>query len=35
MYKRKYFEHNLKKEVFWAKLIFKTKEQERNFMISF
>ena len=35
MYKRKYFEHDLKKEVFWTKLIFKTKEQERNFMISF
>ena len=35
IYKRKYFEHSVKKEIFWTKLIFKTKEQERDFMISF
>ena len=34
-YKGKYFEHNVKKENFWLKLIFETKEQERGFMISF
>ena len=26
-------EHNIKKEFFWTKLIFKTKKQERNFII--
>ena len=35
IYKRKYFEHSLKKEKICTKLIFKTKEQERDFMISF
>ena len=27
MYKRKYFKHSVKKEIFEMKLIFKTKEQ--------
>ena len=35
IYKRKYFQHSAKKGIFWTKLIFKTKEQERDFMISF
>ena len=35
IYKRKYFEHSAKKGIFWTKLIFKTKKQERDFMISF
>ena len=34
IYKRKYFEDIVKKEIFWKKLIFKTKEQEGDFMIS-
>ena len=34
-YKWKYFEHSVEKELFWTKLIFKTKEQGRDFMISF
>ena len=33
--KRKYFEHGVKKEIFGTKVIFKTKEQDRDFMISF
>ena len=32
---RKYFEHSVKRKTFWKKLIFKTKDQERDFMISF
>ena len=35
IYKRKYFEHSAKKQIFWTKLTFKTKEQECDFMISF
>ena len=35
IYKRKYFEHNVKKDIFWTKLIFKTKEQENVFMMNF
>ena len=35
IYKRKYFEHSVKKKIFWTKLIFKTKEEELHFMISF
>ena len=35
IYKRKYFEHNVKKRIFWTKLTFKTKEQEHDFMINF
>ena len=35
IYKREYFEHSIKKGIFWTKLIFKTNEQERDFMISF
>ena len=34
IYKGKYFEHGVKKEIFWTKLTFKTAEQERDFMIS-
>ena len=34
IYERKYFEYSAKKELFWMKLFFKTKEQERDFMIS-
>ena len=34
-YKRKYLGHSVEKEIFWTKLIFKTKEQEHDFMISF
>ena len=33
--KGKNFEHSVKKEIFSMKLIFKTKEQERDFMIRF
>ena len=33
MNKRKYFEHGVKKEIFWTKLIFKIKEQDYDFMI--
>ena len=35
IYERKYFEYSAKKQLFWMKLFFKTKEQERDFMISF
>ena len=36
IYKRKYFEDIVKTEIYWTKLIFKTKEQEReDFMKSF
>ena len=35
IYKRKCVEQSVKKEIFWTKLIFKTKEQERDFVISF
>ena len=34
-YKIKYFEHSVKKETFWTKLIFETNKQEREFMIGF
>ena len=33
-YKWKYFEHSVEKEIFRTKLIFKTKEQERDFIMS-
>ena len=35
IHKRKYFEYSVKKEIFWRKLFFKEKEQERDFKISF
>ena len=35
MYNRKYFEHCVKKETFWGKIIFQTKEQQRHFTMSF
>ena len=35
IYKGKHFEHNVKKKIFWTKLIFRTKEQEHDFTISF
>ena len=38
IYKRKFFEHSAKNEIFWTKLIFETKEQDKlydKFMISF
>ena len=34
-YKRKYFKYSVKSKFFWTKLIFKIKEQERDFMIKF
>ena len=34
IYEIKYFEHSVIKEVFWTKLIFKTKEQELDFVIT-
>ena len=35
IHERKHFENSVKKETFLTKLIFKTKEHERDFMISF
>ena len=35
IYKRKHFEHSAKRGIFLMKLIFKTKELEHDFMISF
>ena len=35
IYKRKYYEHSVKKEIFWTKLTFRIKEEDRGFMISF
>ena len=35
IFERKYFEHTVKQEIFWTKLNFKAKEQQRDFMISF
>ena len=31
-YEGKYFEHNVKKEIFWIKLIFESKKKEHDFV---